>query len=235
MSIDLILIGAGGFAVEIATYISDIVEFACGIERHPENQKLVVTDIVSHRSERYEDICDLLKTRPKFHREITSAEEVKNKFIINCVGDPVARSRILSELPPDHFNYYSLLHPTSYVSATAKIGAGAIVCPFVFIGPYAKVSNNALINVNSIIGHDAEVGQSAVLSPGSRVNGHAFCGEASFLGAGAMLIPKARLGNYSKLSAGSVLTKNVGDGFLMHGNPAAGRQMIRLPNNTQCG
>jgi serine acetyltransferase len=60
------------------------------------------------------------------------------------------------------------------------------------------------------------------------VNGHTNCGVASFLGAGAIVLPHVSLGNYSKLSAGSVLKDDAGEGFVMHGNPAKGRQLIQV-------
>jgi sugar O-acyltransferase (sialic acid O-acetyltransferase NeuD family) len=229
MSVDLILIGSGAFAIEVATYISDINSVILTADSPTESMEIIVTDVVSSDHARRDDVDHILETNPRYHDEISSVEILRHKYIINCIGDPAARSRIYRELAPRGVKYWTLVHPTAYVAPTAKVGAGCIICPLVFVGPYAQIGDNVAINVGSTVGHDVIVGRSAVLSPGSRLNGHATCGIAAFLGAGATLLPKTGLGDFSKLSAGSVLTKRVGDGFLMHGNPASGRQMIRVP------
>ena len=71
-----------------------------------------------------------------------------------------------------------------------------------------------------------EVGR---LVPRSGMNSHSTCGVGAFLGAGAMWLPKASLGDFTKLSSGSVLNETAAARFLMRGNPASGRQMIRVP------
>lgn len=224
-----VLYGGGDFAVEVATYLLDLSATA-ELARRPGEAPIfpLVSDIVSSGVVRREGLETILRASPEIHSNIATVRDVNQKQVIICVGDAHVRHRILAELRLEDVRLGTVVHPSAYVSGTAKIGDGTIICPSVFVGPFASVGSNCALNVGAIVGHDVILGDSTVLSPGADVNGHAEAGEAAFIGAGAILNPKARLGAFGKLSAGSVLNARVGDGFLMHGNPAKGRQMFRV-------
>lgn len=219
-----VLFGGGALAVEAATYIAD-----CNGGRS--DDQLKVAAVVDAGVAREEDLTKILGYKPLFVRKAEDVFALDAEWLI-CVGDPVVRSRVFWELQRHGCGFATLVHPSAYVAATAVIGAGTILAPFVFVGPFAQVHDNALLNVRATIGHDAVVGHSAVLSPHVDMNGHSSCGEASFLGAGTILQPGAALGRFSKAASGAVLKSVVGDGFLVHGNPASGRQMFRVPDRT---
>lgn len=221
------MIGGGALAIEVATYIDDI-----NIKLRTQGKLdclIAVTDVVSSMPSREEDLNRIFGQAPKYHIDINLVDSIDQKRFVICIGDPRARWRIGTELKEKGFRLRTIVHPTAYIAKTAQVDEGGVVCPYAFVGPFARVGKNAVLNVSSVVGHDAVVGRAAVLSPGARMNGNTRCGEAAFLGAGATLTPKTELGNFAMLSAGSVLTKCAGDGFLMHGNPATGRQMIKIP------
>lgn len=224
-----VLYGGGDFAIEVATYLLDIF-VTREISRSSNEAPIfpIVSDIVSSGFVRRKDFETILSDLPKVHSSVDSVQAIDQKQVIICIGDAHARHRILLELRDKNIKLGTLVHSSAYVSDNAKIGNGSIICPFAFIGPFASVGANCAINVGAIVGHDAVLGESTVLSPGADINGRAETGKAAFVGAGAILHPKARLGAFGKLSAGSVLNIRVDDGFLMHGNPAKGRQMFRI-------
>ncbi|WP_163005987.1 hypothetical protein [Methylobacterium brachiatum] len=162
------------------------------------------------------------------HADIASVSDKKGKQFIVCTGDPTTRHKVYDEIIRLGLTLARIVHPMAYIARSAVVGDGAIIYPGVFVGPYAQVGANVLLNAQVVIGHDARLDESVVLSPGARLCGHAVCGTAAFLGTGASILPKVSLGAYSKLSAGSVLSRSVGDGFLMHGNPATGRQILHV-------
>jgi len=220
-----ILFGGGAFAIEVATYLVDCRR-ASGSEV---GDSPVVSDIVVQGNSRLDDIARVTESRPLVHQSISTVEKLEEKLAIVCIGDPASRWRVFREASAAGVRMGKVIHPTALVCATASIGEGAIICPFVFIGPFASIEDNAAVNVHATIGHDVVLEHSSVISPGAEVNGFGRTGVASFVGAGAVLHPRSSLGAHSKLSAGSVLTRSVGDGFVVHGNPAAGRQMINIP------
>lgn len=221
MTWNFILIGGGDFSVEVVTYLCDFYGSALA-------ESWLVSDIVSPSPPRIEALSDILGYAPTLHTALETVDALASKKCLICIGSASDRLAVLTALKAAGAKMATLIHPTAYVASSATLGAGSIICPFAFVGPFARVEENCVLNVRSVVGHDAIVGCSTVLSPGADINGHACTGRASFLGAGAIMNPKSQLGAFSKLSAGSVLTQIVGDGFLMHGNPAKGRQMMKV-------
>jgi UDP-3-O-[3-hydroxymyristoyl] glucosamine N-acyltransferase len=223
-----VLFGGGAFATEIATYLVDCRRAAAALVGEPLESLPLVSDVVVQGNSRLDDLARVIGHRPRLHESVSTVENVEEKLAIVCIGDPVARLQVFREATSAGMAMGTVIHPTALVSETATVERGAVICPFVFVGPFASVRENAAVNVHATIGHDAVLEHSSVISPGAQVNGFGRVGVAGFVGAGAVLHPGAALGSYSKLSAGSVLNKKVGDGFVMHGNPAAGRQMIAV-------
>ncbi|MEA3262543.1 MAG: hypothetical protein U9R07_03560 [Pseudomonadota bacterium] len=222
MPADYVIIGGGDFAVEVATYLNDIAR------ADPANAA-AVSDVVAKGRIRSDDIAQIVGAMPCLHEGLETLENLQAKLVVIAVGDPQLRYRFMQTVLQQGGRFGSVIHPAAYVARTAVVGDGTIVCPMAFVGPFARVGSNCAINVHAVVGHDVVVGDCAVLAPGADVNGHGAIGEGSFLGAGAVVNPKCSLGAFGKLSAGSVLTRSTDEGFLMHGNPAAGRQMFRRP------
>ena len=220
MLVEYVLYGGGDFAVEVATYLRDI---------HGSQQSWSISHIVALAPPRLDDFEAILGSRPQFVTDASAIDRITAKAFVICVGDAALRVRAIKEVLALGAKLASVVHPLAYVASSASIGDGAIICPFAFVGPFASVGRCCAVNVGAMVGHDVQLGDGTVLSPGAKINGRGNTGEAAFLGAGAVITPKVRLGSYAKLAAGSVLNKSAGDGFLMHGNPASGRQMIRVP------
>ncbi len=217
-----VLIGGGDFAVEIATYIADI--------RAADPAKIgPISDIVADGRLRLDAFDKILDSAPTTHETLGSVVDLSGKHCVIAVGDPRLRLRLMHEVLGAGGRLGSVVHPSAYVAKTAIVGSGTIICPMAFVGPFAHVGRNCAINVHAIVGHDVTLGDCAVLSPGADINGRGSAGECAFLGAGAIISPSATLGAYSKLAAGSVLNRSTDEGYLMHGNPASGRQMFRRP------
>lgn len=217
-----VLIGGGDFAVEIATYIADL--------RAADPTKIgPVSDIVAGGRVRLDAFAKALGSALATHETLSSVVDLSGKLCVIAVGDPRLRLRLMQEVAAAGGKLGTVVHPSAYVAATATVGAGTIICPMAFVGAFAQIGYNCAINVHAIVGHDVTLGDCTVLSPGADINGHGSAGECAFLGAGAIVSPKVTLGAYSKLAAGSVLNRSTDEGYLMHGNPASGRQMFRRP------
>jgi len=214
---NIVLYGGGALAVEAATYLVD-----CGLGAR-------VSDVVDAKGGRQGDLQDILGRAPHFCETIDEVEGLASKTVAICVGDPGIRWKLRKEVTGRCASLQSIVHPSAYIASSAHIGAGVVIAPFAFVGPFASVGDNVVLNVRATIGHDVQVGASSVISPHVDMNGHSSCGDAVLIGAGAIFSPGARLGHFSKIAAGSILKAVVGDGHLVHGNPASGRQMFRLP------
>ena len=220
---DLILIGGGGFAMEILCYLQDLNNIS-------EEKKVKVVGVVDSGRPRLEDAESILGYSLTHWGNLKSVDVPNRKFIIG-IGNPVIREKIRGEIVDYGGQLISVVHPSAYVAQSATIHTGAIVAPFVFVGPMATVGTNSVLNTYASVGHDAKVGPSAVLSPYAALNGSGKCGRAAFLGSQAIVAPSIMLGNNSKLSAGSILMKDTKDNCLAVGNPAKSRVMFHpLPD-----
>lgn len=222
---EYILIGCGGFALEVAEYLNDR-----DLQLSAMDRSAVVTDVVSTSYSRFDDLCSVLGYAPKFHGTPDTVQKRSEKKVLICLGSPEDRHRNFIELKRLEFTFGTLVHESAWVAKSARIDEGAIICPFAFIGAMAWVGANSVINTRATVGHDVRVGVSAVLSPHCDMNGASKCGRVSFLGAGAILDPSAAIGDYTKVSSGAVVKQKFGDGFLLAGSPAKGRQMFKVGN-----
>jgi sugar O-acyltransferase (sialic acid O-acetyltransferase NeuD family) len=145
-------------------------------------------------------------------------------FII-ALGMPSLRRQVSDTVDDTGGMLVSLIHPTAYVTPSAQIGAGVVLCPFTVIAANSKIGSNVSANVYSSIGHDARIGQHCVISPYCAVTGAVNLGEESFLGTHCTIAPGRTVGRRSKVSAGSMVTRDAEAGSLLAGNPARGRVM----------
>jgi sugar O-acyltransferase (sialic acid O-acetyltransferase NeuD family) len=150
-------------------------------------------------------------------------------FAIIAIGDPETRLRIVQRFRA--FDRWAIVvHPTAVVSPRSHIGRGTFVGPLAYVGPLADVGAHVVINVHAEVGHHAVVRDFATLSPLAALNGGVILGEGAFLGTAATIEPRLRIGAWSRISAASHASATCGEGTLLHGNPARGRQMFRPPS-----
>ena len=216
----LIMVGGGGFALEVEAYAYDAAR-ARGEELH-------LAGIYSHDPPR----LDQLQSPSAQIAHFTSLADYRphpdDQFIIG-LGHSVKRHRIAAELAAIGARLATIVHPTAYVAPTASIGPGSIVAPFAFVGPQTVVEANCVLNIYASMGHNARLGAASVLSPYATLNGGADIGRACFLGTGASVSPGLSLGDFSKISAGSVMTRHVEAGSLVHGNPGEASVRYQVP------
>ncbi len=150
-------------------------------------------------------------------------------FVI-ALGSPETR-RMASDLVFEAGKHLvSLVHPRAYVSRSASIGAGTIVCPFGMIGANSTVGRNVSVNVYGSIGHDSIIGRDVVVSPYAAITGTVNVGDESFLGTHTTITPGVSIGSHSKVHAGSVVIRSAPPGSLLVGAPAKGRVIFRVPD-----
>ncbi len=216
---ELILVGSGDFALELSEYI---------VERNNDlsHDNFIISDVISQTKARLPEICSVLGYTPLHHVKHETVKEKEKKHALICLGSAEDRNRIYIELKKNKFSFGTFIHKTAWLASSSKINEGVIVCPYVFIGANSIIGSNTALNVRTTIGHDVNIGESSVISPHVNLNGNSHCGNASFIGAGAIMDPSSSVGNFTKVSSGSIVKGSFGNGFLLSGNPAKGRQMF---------
>lgn len=197
----LIIIGAGGFGLEVLAYVKD-----CG----GYEPKGFLDDT--------KDIGQMHSGLPILGG--TDAPVDTEASYLIAIGTPEARKKIGGRFEKDGASFTTLLHPASYVSEDSTIGAGTITAPFSFVGPASQIGKNVLLNIHASVAHESMAGDYSVLAPYAGTHANAKVGKECFLGAQSVITRFITLGDNVKVAAGAIVYTNAPDGTEAIGNPA---------------
>ena len=210
MSVDLIILGAGGSSREIAEMISATVGLAREyrlvgfLDDDPSKGGKVLDGVPIvgplAAASQYPETCFVVGVAN--HRDAGSRES-----IVQRVG-----------LPPDRF--VTLTHPTAFVSRNAALGEGTIIMNNAVITTGVKIGAHVLISQGAHIAHDSEVGSHSILAPRATINGNVRIGECVYIGAAAVIAPNVVIDAGALVGIGAVVTSDVDAGCTVFGNPA---------------
>jgi sugar O-acyltransferase (sialic acid O-acetyltransferase NeuD family) len=113
-----------------------------------------------------------------------------------------------------------VIHPTSVVSGSARIGPGGLIGPVAVIGSNVACGAFFMANRVASAGHDCVFGDFCTIGPSSSICGGCVLEEGVYVGAGAVLLPKVRIGKNAVIAAGAVVTRDVASHTMVAGNPA---------------
>ena len=203
----LYILGAGGFAREIYSYIK-----VNGYKYKSFNFKGFLSDnsndLDSYKVEH--QILGRIKT------EIVRDEDAVIIGVSNC------------EFKKELYDYYqmrginilSYVHESAFIGHNVKIGKGSVICPQVVLTADIEVGDAVTINAVSTVGHDASIGSYSTLSGHCDVTGGVELGASVFMGSHSSVIPKVKVGDAATIGAGSLVISKVKAGSTVFGNPA---------------
>lgn len=113
-----------------------------------------------------------------------------------------------------------IIHSSSYVDRSCKIGDGVFVYPGCTLDMNAEVKDNVAINVGCVIAHDSIISSHCFLSPAVKIAGFVTVGEMVSLGIGTTIIDNLNISPKVRTGAGAVVTKNLESEGLYVGIPA---------------
>jgi sugar O-acyltransferase (sialic acid O-acetyltransferase NeuD family) len=202
----IVIIGAGGYAQEVAWLIDDINSF------RPEWDLLGYIDPVAcGKTEHY--------GRPVLGGYDAAATRLCQPHFVCGMGTPAIRLQESKRAEERGWQPASLLHPSVARARFVTVGEGTTVGPGCVLGPYVTVGRHCVINMHATIGHDASVGSFSVISPGAHIAGRSVLESGVFVGANASVYPGRRMGAGATLGANSFL----------HSDLAAGQSALGVP------
>lgn len=121
--------------------------------------------------------------------KIADLENFKNHYdsVFCGIGNNEIRKQLLEMAEKMGFTIPFLIHPSAYVSPTAKIEAGTVIEPNAIVNTNAVIRRGCIVSAGAIVDHDAVVG--------------AF----SHVNIGAIVKASARVDSGRKLEAGEVV------------------------------
>jgi acetyltransferase-like isoleucine patch superfamily enzyme len=107
--------------------------------------------------------------------------------------------------------FASLVHPSAWVSRSARLGEGVVIGPNANIGPNVHIGDFTLVNARCSLGHDTRLGDLNFISPNVCFSGFTTIGNDNLFGINSATIPGITVGHRNRIAAGMVLHTDVGD------------------------
>ena len=198
-----IILGAGGFAREVAWNILNLDTTA---------DFLFVDDITEIIS------VQIYRNEYKVIKDWRFPENF-NYFTIG-VGSPKAK-RIMVEkaLANGIMPRNTIIHPRAMIQ-DAEIGVGGVITSGVAITTNVKIGNYVVLNLNTTIGHDSIIEDYVTCNPSCSISGNVTLREGCFIGVGATILEKKIVGSYASVGAQACVVKDVLDNIIVVGIPA---------------
>ena len=180
----------------------------------------VILDLLIQNKEQVDEILDanppateLFGVPVKKDQGTELAEATKALIAVgnNRVRKNIAENRKM--------HYVSAIHPRSYVSPFASIGAGTVVMANASVNPHAVIGQHCIINTGAVVEHDCVLADYVHVSPNAALAGNVTVGEGSHIGIGAAVIQGITIGKWVTVGAGAVIIRDVPDGATVVGNP----------------
>lgn len=108
------------------------------------------------------------------------------------------RLEILRNNVADGRKFPAIIHPTTSISPSAKIGQGVHIMAMCSVGANVEIGEGAIINTGAIIEHGAVIGAGSHIAPRAVVLGDAIVEKCTFVGAGSVVIQGTRAKGFIK-------------------------------------
>ena len=142
------------------------------------------------------------------------------EHVIFAIGSPKIRKKLHMIYQKKGFKFPNLIHPSSVVSTSARLGEGVVIAPNCVVSADVKIGNLSTILANSTINHDSVLEEFAIVCSNVAVSGAVKVGKSCYLGAGSSIRQNVTIGERSLLGIGSVVLNNVMPDSVCKGNPA---------------
>ena len=204
---NLIIIGVGGFAREVAWHSADAINYG---------EEFRLKGFID--GDKKIDECFYEKLELPLLGDVFSYQIADDDVFVCAVGDTKIRDKLTKIIKKRGGKFFNLIHKTAVIAPNIKLGEGVIIGPMAIVGSNAILGNHVLITDQARVGHDSVVGNCVTVI--STVSGGCEIGERVFVGVGANIAPRRKIGNDAFISAGSIVIKNVEPYVQVLGNPA---------------
>lgn len=203
---DVVIIGAGGFAREVAWLIEEI------------NKKNEQWNILGFIDDNSENIGKSLNGYKIIGNTDYLNEMNKNIYAVIAIGNGKIRKKVVEKLKKRKFGI--LIHPNVSISDSISIGEGSIICSGNILTVNINIGKHVIINLDCTIGHDAVIENFSTFLPGTNLSGETIVEECSTLGTGSTVIQGVKIGKNVMVGAGAVVIRDIIDDSTAVGNPA---------------
>ncbi len=207
---DILIVGAGGLAREVAWLIKEInsVQTTWNLLGYVESDLSKIGKPVGSHSIVMDD------------EQLLASEQSVN--VVIAIGNPKIILNVRKRLIQNpRLSFPNLIHPSlCWDRERIQMGIGNIFCAGNIFTTDIFLGDFNIFNLSSTYGHDAKIGMCNVINPGVNLSGNVILGDGCLIGTGAKILENLTIENYVIVGAGAVVTKNVTQGMTVVGVPA---------------
>ncbi|MFR9752373.1 hypothetical protein ACL02S_15245 [Nocardia sp. 004] len=191
---DLVVIGAGKFAVEVSAYLDDARAAGAGGPRIA--TYLTIADEEVHvPSQR----CVPLDG-------FTFSEDTE---VIVAVSDIALRRKLFRDVVEKYgLRAANVIHPGSTYASARIEGTGNIIGPSCYLGADVVIGDCNVLNYHCTIGHHSRIGSNNFFAPNFHCGNSVEIGHDNFFGLSCTIVPEIRVGDHGSFQAGLTLFDN---------------------------
>ena len=203
---NLIIIGAGGFALEVI----DLIESINLIQRRFNIVGLLDDHKKKFNIEKYSIIGN-----------ISDYKDYSQHSFIIAIANPKIRAAIYSELKLNGIKTPNLVHPKTEISIYTKLknNSGIIINYATQISADVKIEEAVIIDSKCYIGHETSLKSFVTIYPGVNISGKNTINDKSEIGLGSNIIQGLTIGSNTLIGAGSTVLSNIKDNVVAVGTP----------------
>ena len=206
----IVVVGAGGFAREVAWLIEEINR----LEQKWHLLGFIDADpaMIGQQVGKYHVVGD--------DDYLSSIDEDLHAVI--GIGAPQIIHRIRDRLRHcEHLSFPNLIHPNVlWDQDRITLGEGNIICAGNILTTDITIGSFNILNLASTFGHDAVIGDCNVINPGVNLSGGVIVGCRCLIGTGATILENRSIGDGCVVGGGAVVTKSLPAGSVVAGVPA---------------
>jgi sugar O-acyltransferase (sialic acid O-acetyltransferase NeuD family) len=135
--------------------------------------------------------------------------ENKNIACIISMANQMLRYKCHKLIELYNFNPTSIIHPSTQIAKSARIGQGVYIAANTSISSNASIKAHSVINYNCVIGHDAVIDSNVIINPGAVIGGNVRIYERVAVGANAFILQGLTIGSDSIVDALTYVDKNI--------------------------
>ncbi|MTE27381.1 acetyltransferase [Winogradskyella ouciana] len=129
------------------------------------------------------------------------------------------REKVFENLA-EHIEFATIVHSSTYVDQSSKIGKGVFIYPNCVIDSNVVIKNDVVINISTSICHDSIINDHTFLSPCIIISGFCNIGKRCNLGVGTTVIDSININDDIQTGGATVVVNNLSKKGLYFGNPA---------------
>jgi UDP-3-O-[3-hydroxymyristoyl] glucosamine N-acyltransferase len=185
---DVVLVGAGKFALEVARYIDDVT--AGGADAYRITRYLALNGEPRHAPDEL--------TLP-----LEEFDPTPGARVVVAVSDTAQRRALLDGFIADHdLTPESIVHPSASLAETCRHGVGNIVGPNCYVGVNVTIGDFNVVNYHCTVGHHTRIGSNNFIAPNFHCGNSVTVGDNNFFGLSCTLAPDVAVGDDCTFQAG---------------------------------